>query len=30
MEETIVLDGKVKLMPYGTNYYGKHSGWARV
>ena len=28
MEETIVLDGKVKLMPYGTNYYGKHSGWA--
>jgi len=28
MEETIALDGKVKLMPYGTNYAGKHDGWA--
>ena len=28
MEKSIVLSGKVKLMPYGENYNGKHDGWA--
>ncbi len=28
MEESIVLNGEVKLKKYGTNYSGKHNGWA--